>query len=151
MAQKIEDPKTLAAKIAKTRAMSGGREVKVNATPSAGMPGSGKSRMLEEVKVVAQAPQKPTMNEKKYQVGQYVVVKGFGKVNVNEINKLIKQSPELKKFITPPSEPMNGASGIPTVRTYSGEQGDILLGLIKKNKIPKFDETMKTASEVIGK
>jgi hypothetical protein len=55
MAKKVEDPKKLAVKIAKTKALAGGREVTVNATPSAGMPGSGKSAALGEVVITADA------------------------------------------------------------------------------------------------
>lgn len=55
MANKVEDPKKLAAKIAKTKALAGGREVTVNATPSPGMPGSGKSATLSGVVITDKA------------------------------------------------------------------------------------------------
>ena len=55
MANKVEDPKKLAAKIAKTKALAGGREVTVNAKPSPGMPGSGKSATLSGVVITDKA------------------------------------------------------------------------------------------------
>jgi predicted ATPase len=130
MAKKVEDPKKLAAKIAKTKALAGGREVTVNATPSAGMPGSGKSAMLSGV-VITDKANKPA-EEKKYTVGQYLVV-GKNKYPKRELMDALKKENLLK---------YTGESG------YFNSDGKPLAEyVIKKYKIPVYNEALRTKAQ----
>lgn len=128
MAKKIEDPKTLAAKIAKTKAMAGDREVTVNKTPSAGFPGSGRPMMMKEVKVVAQAPSNQTMGKKISKV-QGIAVGQLGGKKVNfgkeEVISALKSSGFTKE-----------ADALKSFTTIAGnELADVVNKVIKLKKI----------------
>lgn len=140
MAKKVEDPKKLAAKIAKTRALAEGREVTVNATPSAGMPGSGKSAMLGEVVFTGKANKpmsavaaatKPA-EEKKYTVGQYLVV-GKTKYPKRELMDALKRENLLK---------YTGESGY-----FNSDGRPLAEYVIKKYKIPVYNEALRTKAQ----
>lgn len=143
MAQKPEDPKKLAAKIAKTRELAGGRKVTINATPSAGMPGSTKKATMGEVVITAEAPKKAAP-EKKYQVGQSVNVKQFGGGSLSYDKQSLLKAAKGMGLGEKVSSILNAMGG----NTITGDASDLINTVIKKAKIPVFEKKMSTVSEM---
>lgn len=149
MANKVEDPKKLAAKIAKTKALAGGREVTVNATPSPGMPGSGKSATLSGV-VITDKANKPMSaviartkpaEESKYQVGRYVYIKYPKSTGGSQVIKYPKV--ELLKAFKKEGLKLN-LGGMDLI---SPDDYHFVKKIADRNKVPVYDETYRTRAQ----
>lgn len=124
----IKDPKKLAKIIAKTKQLAGGREVMVNKTVSAGMPGSGKASMLKEVEIVA-TPIKKKMQDLKEQT---IDVAGFGNKSTSykkrDIISALRRAGMSKEA---------GAVEALT-STVRGDLSDVVNKIIEKKKIEPY-------------
>ena len=125
MTNKQEDPKkAIAIKIAKTKALAGGRPVTVNPAPSAGMPGSDKMAQLKEVTITAS----PISSKKPEGPVGLISVSQFGGGSKtylkDEVIKMLNDAGMSKE-----------ATSIKSMRSVRGDMSDILNRLITKGKI----------------